>query len=450
MKKSILLFSLFFATCIVLESTSIITEAKTSPKVIEVGKDTKTISQAIDLAKSGDTILIPASVYKEQIYIDQGKNGITIKGENGTVLDGSNIKPGRNTGSMVYINASNVTVENMEITGLYIDKPSVKISPIGIEVGESSCNVTISRCKIHDMGCKYIDDSENYNAHGILVSSNPDENKHPISNIDILNCELYNLNLGQSETIAINGYVKGFEISGNYIHDCDNIGIDAIGYEHSTKNKNDTAKRGSIHDNTVVNISSDPGTNVTYESKCAGGIYVDGGQDIDIYDNFIMNCDIGIEVACEHKGKNTRDINVTNNTLVNNDGYAGISIGGADRRNGTAVDCRFSRNTVLNSENSCMVVQNASDATNVVENNLFIAANNAKVYSETLGRRSHGNTIKDNFSNKNIQSGSNNQVITIDSVVVDDKNKVVTVETDAFITNNSSDSTILPGAVDEE
>ncbi|SDI32347.1 Right handed beta helix region [Pseudobutyrivibrio sp. 49] len=449
MKKRLLLLSSVLVALVALGSTSITTEAKNSPKVIEVGKDTKTITQAIEAAESGDTILVPARVYKEQLYIDQEKSGITIKGENGTILDGSGIKPGRNTGTMVYINASNVTIENLEITGLYINKPSAKVAPIGIEVGESSCNVTISRCKIHDMGCKYVDDSENYNAHGILVSSDPDDNRHPISNIDILNCELYNLNLGQSETIAINGYVKGFEISGNYIHDCDNIGIDAIGYEHSTKNKNDTAKRGSIHDNTVVNISSDPATNVTYDCKCAGGIYVDGGQDIDIYDNFVMNCDIGIEVSCEHKGKNTRDINVTNNTLVNNDGYAGISIGGSDRRNGTAVDCRFSRNTVLNSENSCMVVQNASDATNVVENNLFIAANDAKVYSETLGRKSHGNTIKDNLANKNIQSGSNNQVINIDSVVVDDKNQLVTVETDAFITNNSSDSTVLPGGVED-
>lgn len=449
MKKRLLLFSLVLVASIALGSTSITAEAKSSPKVIEVGKDTKTISEAIEAAASGDTIIVPANVYKEQITINQDKSGITIKGENGTVLDGSDIRPGRNTGSMVYINAANVTIENLEISGLYISKPSDKVAPIGIEVDEASCNVTISRCKIHDMGCKYKVDSENYNAHGILVSSNPDDNKHPISNVEIYNCELYNLALGQSETIAINGFVKGFEISGNYIHDCDNIGIDAIGYEHSTKNKNDTAKRGSIHDNTIVNISSDPNSNVTYDSKCAGGIYVDGGQDIDIYDNFVMNCDIGIEVSCEHKGKNTRDINVTNNTLVNNDGYAGISIGGADRRNGTAVDCRFSRNTVLNSENSCVVVQNASDSTNIVENNLFIAANNAKIYSETLGRRSHGNTIKDNLANKNIQTGSNNQVINIDSVVVDDKNQVVTVETDAFITNNSSDSTILPGGVEE-
>ena len=444
MAKRLVLVVSLLATCFILGNMSINAEAKRSPRVIQVGKDVVTISEAIEEATSGDTVLIPAKVYNEQISIGQDKSGITIKGETGAILDGSRIKPGRNTGSMVYINASNITIENLEITGLYITKPSESVAPIGIKVDEASCNVTISRCKIHDMGCKYTKNSDAYNAHGILVASDPDENKHPISNIEIFNCELYNLSLGQSETIAINGYVKGFEVSGNYIHDCDNIGIDAIGYEHS-RNKNDSAKRGIIHDNTVVNISSDPATNITYDSKCAGGIYVDGGQDIDIYDNFVMNCDIGIEVSCEHKGKNSRDINVTNNTLVNNDGYAGISIGGCDKSNGTATDCKINKNTVMNSDNNCLVVQNAGDSSNVVENNLFIAANEAKVYEETLGSRSQGNTIKNNMSNRDMRTGSNNKVISINSAIVDDKNQKVTVDTDAFITNNSSDSTIFPG-----
>ena len=101
MKKRLLLLSLVLVACIALGSTSITAEATNSPKVIEVGKDAKSISQAIDLADSGDTILVPARVYKEQIYIDQDKSGITIKGENGTVINGSDIKSGRNTGAMV-------------------------------------------------------------------------------------------------------------------------------------------------------------------------------------------------------------------------------------------------------------------------------------------------------------------------------------------------------------
>ena len=87
--------------CIVLGSIFINAEAKNITKVIEIGEDAKSISQAIDFADSGDNILVPARVYKEQIYIDQDKSGITIKGENGTVINGSDIKSGRNTGAMV-------------------------------------------------------------------------------------------------------------------------------------------------------------------------------------------------------------------------------------------------------------------------------------------------------------------------------------------------------------
>ena len=50
MKKRLLLFSLVLVACIALGSTSITVEAKSSPKVIEVGKDTKTISEAIEAA----------------------------------------------------------------------------------------------------------------------------------------------------------------------------------------------------------------------------------------------------------------------------------------------------------------------------------------------------------------------------------------------------------------
>ena len=37
--------------------------------------------------------------------------------------------------------------------------------------------------------------------------------------------------LGASESVVVNGNVKGWRIAGNHIHDNNNIGIDAIGYE---------------------------------------------------------------------------------------------------------------------------------------------------------------------------------------------------------------------------
>ena len=55
---------------------------------------------------------------------------------------------------------------------------------------------------------------------------------------------------------------------------------------------------------------------------CADGIYVDGGCDIEICNNFIFNCDIGMEVATEHSPQ----IGVQRS--MNNRVYANLILGG--------------------------------------------------------------------------------------------------------------------------
>ena len=415
--------------------------------VIRVGRDAKTISAAIDQAKKGDIIEIPKGVYKEMVSVD--KAGITLKGENGAVLDGSSMKPTSSNSTMLYICTSDVTVDNIEITGLKLTKSSGSITPIGIEVDEGSKNITISNCKIHDLGCAY--DYKNksqkkYNAHGILISGSVSKG---ISNVTIKDCELYNLNLGNSEALVLNGNVSGFVVSGNYIHNCDNIGIDAIGYEKSTSSEKDRARDGKIFGNIVTDISSDPAVNITYDSKCAGGIYVDGGKEIDIYDNYVRNCDIGIEVASEHKNKVTEKINVYNNTLAENNAWGGISFGGYDpKKTGYAKNCTFINNTVYNTAATCFIIQYACDSSNKIENNLFIATGSAKGYKECYAEKSMGNTVAGNAATKDLPSRNlpNNTAIQVSNVQISDSNRSIVLDTADDLTGKGSDHTFKKGA----
>ena len=381
--------------------------------VIEVGKDgIDTISQAIKEASEGDTIKIPKGKYEEHIVIT--KNNLTLSAEEGTVIDGSKFNlSDKNVNtlteefleetkndhkksedekweeawskatSMVYIRANDVTVSGLEITNFQLPEASSDIVPKGIFVDSGSNTITIKNCKIYEMGIKKYKDIQDkdlkFNAHGILVKATTEKS---ISDITIKKCELYNLKCGNSESLAINGNVSNFEVSGNYIHDCDNIGIDAIGYENSLEDEDDRARNGRIFENKVINISSSKNATYDYE-PCAGGIYVDGGKDIDIFDNYVEGCDIGIEVATEHPQKVVTNIKVTNNTLVKNNKSAGIVLGGSDPDdNGQAKDCVFAHNTVYNTENACITIQYARDINNVFTKNLFIAEKDAEVYYE--------------------------------------------------------------------
>jgi len=381
-----------FIACLTLygDMGTVPVNAKESIRVGSQGA--KTIEDALEEADEGDTIVIPAGRYKEQISIET--DGITIVGEDGAVLDGSKITPKSSNDSMIYVCASDVTIENLEISGFQLKKPSGSVAPKGICVDEGSQNITIKGCEIHDMGCEYTKKSDDYNAHGILVDGSI---KEPTKNVTITDCEVYGLRLGNSEAVVVNGNVDGFEISNNKVHDCDNIGIDAIGFEKTTKDDRDRARNGKICNNKVYNISSKD--NVTYDEACADGIYIDGGKDIDVFDNYVENCDLGIEIATEHRGVVVEDIRVNNNTVING-GLAGISIGGYDaKKTGAAKNCVITNNTIYNTKGACFLVQYACDSSNKFQKNILIAEDNADAYEEAFKNKSRGNDISDNLTN---------------------------------------------------
>lgn len=267
-------------------------------------------------------------------------------------------------------NVSNINVEGLEVQAgthgiAYFTTKENGGDPIG--------NVTISGCKVHGVR----------GTHGICVyAQDPDA---PLTGLVLKDNEVFDCECGDSESMVINGNVDGFEIDGNVIHDNDNIGIDMIGFEGTAKADShdkdpfasDFVRNGKCHGNTVYNISSEGNDAYLEDGEydlCADGIYVDGGQDIEIYENYICNCDIGIEVATEHSPKDSdlfkvSGIEVHDNVIRGCKGWCGLAIGGYDKDLGFTEGCGFTNNTFI--ENGTQIgIQRSRD--NVIENNLFV------------------------------------------------------------------------------
>jgi hypothetical protein len=140
-------------------------------------------------------------------------------------------------------------------------------------------------------------------------------------------------------------------VTRNVIHDDNNIGIDAIGFEDTISGPArftgvNRARHGLIAYNRVSRIISE-GNPAYWEDgswcDCADGIYVDGGGDITIAGNRVDASDIGIEVASEWRQGRTNAVVVRGNTVTRSR-YTGLAIGGYDQERGEAYDISVTGN----------------------------------------------------------------------------------------------------------
>jgi hypothetical protein len=341
----------------------------------------KTIQRGISALTAGDTLLIRSGTYTEKVTIRNSGSSvgfITIKNYPGekVIISGSN-SAGAN---LSIYNNSYIRVEGLELSN-----NSGNDTPMGISIEGAGTNIQIVNNKVYDI-------TSNSNAHGIAVyGTNPTS---PISNLLIEGNEIYNCKLGQSESMVLNGNVTEFKVINNTIHDNDNIGIDFIGYEGTAgSGETDRARDGLCAGNIVYNISSI--NNPTYNDYGADGIYVDGGKNIIIEGNYVKNCDIGIEMASEHKDKTTDGITIRNNLILDCTDYAALVFGGASKSNGTATNIKIYNNTVYNAD-TALVVSNANSSTNEVKNNIFNKVN-------TIIEGNVGDNIIENNMSSNAQ-----------------------------------------------
>jgi hypothetical protein len=315
----------------------------------------RTIQQAADSAPPGSTVSIRGGTYAERVTINVSGSAagpITFQSYPGeqAVIDGTTLPVEVGASSLVTIrDRSYIVLKNLEIRNLRTG--SADIVPIGIDVSGATLGIELRNNYVHHIETNYTGQNGG-NAHGIAVYG---DSATATSGLVIDGNELANLKLGSSEALVVNGNIDGFTISNNRIHDTNNIGIDAIGYE-GVAPANDRARNGLIADNRIWNV--DTSTNPAYGASCdnsgcsggatsAGGIYVDGGTLITIERNLVVDSNIGIELACEHAGKST-DYIVVRNNIVSNVDFAGIALGGygADPQQAGGGNARF--NTVVN------------------------------------------------------------------------------------------------------
>ena len=306
----------------------------------------KTVGKGTATASAGDTVYVRAGVYPERITLSRSgmaSSRITLRNYPGEVpiLDGTGLSVGGQTAMIDVASRDFVTIAGFEIRNLTTSVNSQ--TPLGILISGAALGIEVERCEIHTIQ----NNGPDGNAHGILVSGS---SSTAISGLVIRDCLIRDLVLGNSEALAVNGNVDGFEIRGNTVRDCNNIGIDFIGFEGTGPTVAlDQARNGVCADNIVHGCSTI--SNPAYGTWSCAGIYVDGGRDIIIERNRVYLNDIGIELASEHSGKATEDITVRDN-LVWRNGYGGIFTGGYDASVGSTEGCVITGNNLFENDSA--------------------------------------------------------------------------------------------------
>lgn len=360
----------------------------------------KSIAKALEMAYAGDRVIIRAGLYNEEINFPRSGNSengaITLtRFENEEVIiDGQGITVGKNQEALILVeDRSYITINGLIIRNYQSSKNSVV--PCGIRVEGSGQAIKITNNKIYDIKTNY---KGGGNAHGMAIYGS----RAPESLSDILidGNELYNLKLGSSEAMVLNGNVENFIVSNNYVHHTNNIGIDVIGHEGTSPDaKYDQARNGIIVANKVHAVAS-KGNPAYGNSSSAGGIYVDGGRDILIDRNIVFDSDIGIEIASEHRSKATSRVIVRNNLLYDNR-MTGIAIGGYDSLRGITEECFIVGNTLYHNntlqDGNGEIYMQYYTYNNVFKNNIMVSFGENILISN---RDSSGN--RDNIFDSNL------------------------------------------------
>ena len=210
---------------------------------------------------------------------------------------------------------------------------------------------------------------------------------------------MHDIRLGASEAIAINGNVEGFSVNHNRLSRLDNIAIDIIGAEGKAPDKVDFARKGQVIGNKIDLV--DTANNPAYRGQqSAGGIYVDGGKNIEIAHNSVSRANYGISLGSEHAGKNTEGVWMHHNVITESN-KAGLDLGGYDlqrggARNNTIENNRFIANDRNGSEEGQILLQNRA-VNNIIRSNSFEKTRNCKIVAD-YGSENKGNRFENNSS----------------------------------------------------
>jgi len=342
------------------------------------------IQHAADLVQAGDTVYVRQGVYREVVTMKSSGSStagfITFSSYPGELatLDGTGQRiPNQQWGLFTIQSLSYIVINGFEIRNYKTTK--VADVPIGVWLFGQGSNLQIVNNHIHNIETNAPANPKlcNTDAFGLTVYGTV--GNQSINALVISGNEVDHNKTGCSETLSVDGNVENFLISNNLVHDDDNIGIDAIGFEHVSPNpKTDQARDGEIRGNTVYNITSQGNPDYPNNDYSADGIYVDGGTQVVIEQNLIHNVDLGIEMASEHPSHVTSYV-IARNNVIYLDNSNGTSIGGYANGVGGTDHCTVVNNTLFSdgtkgANNNSGEFQIQYHATNnVYENNIVYA-----------------------------------------------------------------------------
>jgi hypothetical protein len=363
----------------------------------------KTFKHSLAVAiNPGDTVMALGGVYSEKVTFTNsgsaaGDISIEAYPSQSPILDGTGVgssNQGYGNDMVQGFDISYVQVIGFEIRN---DVGTSSVDASGIHFEGYGTNINIENNTIHDIT----------GVHAMGISIYGSSQTSPLTNLTISGNTIYNCQPANSETLTLNGNVSNFTITNNLVHDNNNIGIDMIGGEysifglHHPKTGLPVTRDGVCSNNTVYNIHAN------YGGGYAGGIYVDGGQNITLADNVSYQNDLGLEVGAENHGYTASGITVEDNLLYNNT-QSGLVFGGYSSTVGKVKNCTFISNTVYNNDttntgNGQLWIQYASY--NTVASNIFYAASN-DVLIGSDGAGNNNNTLDYNLYYAT--SGANN------------------------------------------
>lgn len=257
----------------------------------------KTFQKVNSLLVAGDTVYLRGGTYSERLIITKsGAFGafITFSAypNEKPIIDGTAVS--FSSGGLVetrnnsYIRIKGLTVNNSAHNAIYANTVT------NLEIID---NKTDSSRAASGIGVWWSD--------RVLVSRNIVANSHTLSIADG----------GHEESISIAG-TTNFEVSYNEVY-IDSAHIAQFG--NLAIDCKQGARFGSVHHNYIHDYISDGGT---------GGIYIDAWDrltgNIDVYNNYIKNSAVGIDISSE-RGGTTENVRVYNNVIYDVN-YAAILI----------------------------------------------------------------------------------------------------------------------------
>ncbi|MEK4669911.1 right-handed parallel beta-helix repeat-containing protein [Niallia sp. FSL R7-0271] len=332
----------------------------------------QTLEKASEAAIPGTTVYIRGGTYYESLQVNHSgtkTEPIVFQAYDGeeVIISGEKMDDAEEDTALASINdKSYITIKGLTFTNLSTELADETV--IGIYVTGNSSHISIENNTVRNIETFH----DEGNGHGIAVYAT-----EAMKDITIKDNLVENLKLGASEALVLNGNIDGFQISHNTVRDNDNIGIDMIGYE-GTSEENDYVRNGAVESNIVYNNSS-YGNPAYGEDYSAGGIYIDGGRNITVDHNIVHHNDLGIEATSEHHKKYAVHIDITSNTVYENN-YTGISIGGYDTERGGTKNSTIAKNILYKNDTKGLdggqLMLQHDTSSNKIEKNVFSSSEN--------------------------------------------------------------------------